>query len=275
MIPRLLSQTWKSTSLPTGAARLRDTWIERNPDIECRLFDDEASRAVVAEVVPDHIEAYDALPHPVMRADIFRYAVIYRDGGLYADVDMECLKPVSPLFARVGCLLAVEAHLTARRAGELGYPASFQIANCVFAAVPRHAFFMAAIRRAFGLAQAAPNAGRDMVEDMTGPRMLSRLFFEFAESEGAQSEDGRRDVVLTPQIALMAPLNYPHVWPLSRNMFARHHTFGTWKHEGSHRSAARIFIERNRLVSPFPPALVEPACEVLKRYRTRPRPRPC
>jgi mannosyltransferase OCH1-like enzyme len=270
MIPRLLSQTWKSTRLPPAAARLRDTWIEKNPDFECRLFDDEASRAVIAEVVPEHVEAYDALPHAVMRADIFRYAVIYRDGGLYADVDMECLKPVSTLLARGACLLAVEAHLTATRAVELGYPALFQIANCVFAAAPRHAFFMAAIRRAFALAQTAPNAGRDMVEDITGPRMLSRLFFEAVQSDGAWN-----DVALAPQITLMAPLNYPNIWPLSRNMFARHHTFGTWKSAGPHRSAARIWIERNRLVSPFPAALVEPACEVLKRYRTWTRPRPC
>ena len=251
MIPTLFTQTWTSRTLPPQAARLRETWIARNPDFACRLFDDEACEALVAATFPEHLDAYRALPFPIMRADVFRYAAIFRDGGLYADIDMECLRPVGALLSEADCLLAVEAVLGRRRTRELGYASPFQIANCVFAAVPRHPFFLAAVRRACALAQRHLSPGRADVEDITGPRMLTRLFFE----------GGWENVSVTPQIALMAPLLYPAVWPLNRSMFARHHTFGTWK-EKRKIPLSRRWIERNRLPNPFPPRLSVPAARL-------------
>ena len=157
---------------------------------------------------------------------------------------MECLKPVGVLLSAADCILAVEARLGQRRMGELGYVSPFQIANCIFAAAPRHPFLRAAVRRAFALAERHPSPDRAAVEDVTGPRMLTRLFFE----------GGWENVSVTPQVALMAPLLYPAVWPLNRSMFARHHTFGTWK-EKRKLPLSRRWIERNRLPNPFPARL--------------------
>lgn len=251
MIPKRLTQTWKSKTLPPGAARLRETWLRRNPDFTCRLFDDADCETLVAETFPEHVDAFRRLPFPVMRADIFRYAAIFRDGGLYADIDMECLRPVSVLLSSASCVLAVEAHLGRRRTLELGYAKPVQIANCIFAAVPGHPFFLAAAQRAFALAEQHPSPDRAAVEDITGPRMLTRLLFE----------GGWEGVSVTPQIALMAPLSYPAVWPLNRGMFARHHTFGTWKGEQKV-PLSRRWIERNRLPNPFPSRLVVPAAHL-------------
>ncbi|MAW85486.1 MAG: hypothetical protein CMJ42_03035 [Phyllobacteriaceae bacterium] len=246
MIPRLLSQTWKSDRLTGEAARCRDSWLRLNPQLNYRLHDDSASRAVVADVAPEFLAVYDALPFPVMRADIYRYAVIHRDGGLYADIDMECLRPLPDSLFATGCLLAEEARLTRRRMAELGYPAPVQIANCIFGARPGHPFFLAALQRAFTLAQAAPHADRSAIEDITGPRMLTRLFFEQAWP----------DVSVTPNVVLMAPLHYPYIWPVNRNMYARHRTFGTWKEKLGRKALSRTWIERNLQPNPFPPAIL-------------------
>lgn len=37
---------------------------------------------------------YQTLPKAVERADFFRYLVILRHGGMYADSDVECMMPI-------------------------------------------------------------------------------------------------------------------------------------------------------------------------------------
>ena len=206
------------------------------------MFDDAEAREVIREVAPEHLGVYDALPYPVMRADIFRYSVLYRDGGLYADIDMECFKPVGHLLEDRHCVLSIEAHLSAQRTRELNYPAPVQIANCVLAANPGHPFFKAAVESSFKLIEECGEISLETVEDLTGPKMLTRLYFSQAWP----------DVDVMNQIILMAPTNYPNVWPLNRNMYARHHTFGSWKKPTDFQSLHRAWIERNRMPNPFP-----------------------
>jgi mannosyltransferase OCH1-like enzyme len=245
MIPKILSQTWKSRDLPADAARLVEGWRRLNPEFEFRFFDDAGCRAVMAEAFPQFLDAYDALPRPVMRADVFRYAVVHRDGGVYADIDMECVKPVAPVLASGECIVSVEAHLGATRQAELGYASGVQIANCIFAAAPGHPFFRRAVERAFELFAAHDPSAPAPVEDITGPRMLTRLL----------SDEPRPDVTVLPQIVLMAPLGYPDIWPFNRHVHARHRIFGTWKGEAAATSLWRRFIERNRWPNPLPPGL--------------------
>jgi mannosyltransferase OCH1-like enzyme len=245
MIPKILSQTWKSEELPAAAARLVAGWRRLNPDFEHRFYDDAGCREVVASTFPEHLGAYDALPRPVMRADVFRYAVVYRDGGLYADIDMECLKPIAPVLTSGDCILSVEARLGATRQAELGYATDTQIANCIFAAVPGHPFLRRAVNRCFELFAAHDPAQPVSVEDITGPRMLTRLL----------DAEPRDDVTILPQVVLMAPFEYPDIWPVNRHMYARHRTFGTWKDGQGAVSLRRRLIERNRLPNPLPAGL--------------------
>eukprot|EP00976_Prorocentrum_cordatum_P094281 1189728-Prorocentrum_minimum.AAC.1 len=45
-------------------------------------------------VVAEYYSAYQALPKDVERADFFRYMVVLRHGGVYADIDTECRVPI-------------------------------------------------------------------------------------------------------------------------------------------------------------------------------------
>ncbi|MCB1404717.1 MAG: hypothetical protein KDK01_00250 [Rhodobacteraceae bacterium] len=252
-LPRILSQTWKTAGLPLRAEALRAAWARLNPALTLRLYDDAASRAVIAEVSPEHMTAYDAMPFGVMRADVFRLAVLLRDGGIYADIDMQPLRPLpQDLFARP-CSVSIEAHLGRQRQRELGYRRGIQIANCILAAEPGHPFLRAALDRAFALFDAAPAVTRDRIEDITGPRMLTRLLQDRVWP----------DVWVGSQIQLMAPLDYPNVWPVNRHMVARHETHGSWKAADlAPGSLRRRWIERNRPVNPFAAPVWSPAAAV-------------
>ena len=160
--------------------------------------------------------------------------------------DMECVRPVGALLKTADAILSTEAGLTPRRQRELGYARPFQIANCIFAAQPGQAFFKGAVERALSLSAGRPNAARGDIEDLTGPRMLTRLFYEHPWP----------GVAMLRQIALMAPRHYPNVWPLNRNVHARHHFFGQWKERASV-PLSRRWVERDLWPNPFPSSLVD------------------
>jgi mannosyltransferase OCH1-like enzyme len=252
MIPGTIIQTWRTASLPDRAAPLCESWRRLNPGMRHLFFDDEACRRLVAETVPQFLDAWLALPHAVMRADFFRYAALYRHGGIYADIDMECVRPVANLLALAPVVLGVEARLTVRRQRELGYARPAQIANCMMLAEPGQPFFMEAMARCVGLAAEEPETARGRIEDVTGPRMLTRLFYERP----------RPGIAVLRQMVLTPPRHYPDLWPFNARVHARHHFFGTWK-AAARRPLSRVWIERDRWPNPFGADLLDPELSAL------------
>lgn len=241
VVPRILSQTWITHDLPQRAQALRARWARLNPGLDMRLYDDAGARAVMAQVLPGRLASYDAMPFGVMRADVFRLAVLLRDGGVYVDIDMRPERRLpDDLFLRP-CSLSVEARLTRRRQRELGYARPLQIANCILAARPGHPFLRAALERAFALLDASPEPSRERIEDITGPRMLTRLLQDMAPA----------DVWIGSQVQFMAPLHHPDRWPFNRHVVSRHECHGTWKPGDLKPGLWRRWVERDRWVNPF------------------------
>ena len=50
------------------------------------------------------LDAYEAAPRVVMRADLFRLAVVAREGGFYFDVDVYAKRSLEPLVAHAAVL---------------------------------------------------------------------------------------------------------------------------------------------------------------------------
>lgn len=64
-----------------------------NPDYYTRMFSDEDADDLVKRNFPPKIyKAYKSMPKPVLRADYFRYIVLYLFGGIYSDTDTVCQK---------------------------------------------------------------------------------------------------------------------------------------------------------------------------------------
>ncbi|KAF2736411.1 hypothetical protein EJ04DRAFT_463041 [Polyplosphaeria fusca] len=103
VIPRKIWQTWKTGPL---AFEQRDsdaakTWPAKNPSYRYEvLTDDNAMQYIQWHYGahglkrPDIIELYRELNITIIKADLLRYLVMYAEGGVYADIDVECLRPV-------------------------------------------------------------------------------------------------------------------------------------------------------------------------------------
>ena len=87
--------------------------------------------AFVHKEFPSYWEAFSKLPRMIMKIDMFRYFLMYRFGGIYADMDYLFLNPIGPA-------LSGEIVLPANRE-ENGVPT--RLGNCIFASEPGHAFW--------------------------------------------------------------------------------------------------------------------------------------
>ncbi|MDD2725286.1 MAG: glycosyltransferase [Methylovulum sp.] len=95
MIPKTIMQFWDSAFLPEDIAPLVDLWKHRNPDFKHQLFNDVTARAYIAQHYPaSYLAAYDACAIPAMRSDFFRYAYLYKEGGIYVDAAITCITPL-------------------------------------------------------------------------------------------------------------------------------------------------------------------------------------
>lgn len=71
-----------------------ETWKEHFPEPEYKhvMWDDEAIDRFMEEKFPDHLDFYNSLPFHIVRLDFFRFALLYEEGGIYADMDMYCVR---------------------------------------------------------------------------------------------------------------------------------------------------------------------------------------
>ena len=89
-IPRTIIQTSKETTVDRPDWLAYQTSLKAaNPNYELVHYSDAEARAFIAEHYAGTIlaDAYDIVT-PIMRADIFRLAAIYKLGGFYMDMDM-------------------------------------------------------------------------------------------------------------------------------------------------------------------------------------------
>jgi mannosyltransferase OCH1-like enzyme len=71
------------------------TCAQSNPEWEANYLNDTASDEYVHRVFaerPDIVSTYDALSVPILKADMMRYLLLYSEGGLWNDLDVECGK---------------------------------------------------------------------------------------------------------------------------------------------------------------------------------------
>lgn len=118
--PAYIWQTWKYTP-SEGQFRFRGeeaSWTQHHPGFVHEVITDAVAENMVKlfyAAVPEVLEAYEALPLPVLKADFFRYLILLARGGVYSDIDTSALKsavewvPESVPREAVGLVIGIEA----------------------------------------------------------------------------------------------------------------------------------------------------------------------
>lgn len=89
-MPALIRVVANDTS---GVANWTRSWSRFGVGLAEVTYRDADIPRVLHQVVPQHAATILSMRAPIERADMVRYALMYRDGGVYADLDMELLSP--------------------------------------------------------------------------------------------------------------------------------------------------------------------------------------
>jgi mannosyltransferase OCH1-like enzyme len=92
-LPKIIHQMWpKDKPMPVHV----DTWFRKwdtiFPGIEHRLWSDEDIQKLIETDFPWFMPTFKAYPYNIMKVDAARPFVLYKYGGLYADMDYEPLQ---------------------------------------------------------------------------------------------------------------------------------------------------------------------------------------
>ncbi|EXJ79109.1 hypothetical protein A1O3_08610 [Capronia epimyces CBS 606.96] len=184
-IPRIFHQSWTSTQLPAKFEHWSESCRAAHPNWEWVLWTDEDNEALVRMHFPWLLQTYQDLPGVIYKADLVRNIYMYMFGGVYADLDVECLRPTDNLFkefnvstvshAKPRPVSTHELQKSGRKAffGRMGTDTSFSnsIPNAWMASTPGHPFFLLVIESVVKGIIDGSSAGQSP-EQVTGPVQL-------------------------------------------------------------------------------------------------------
>lgn len=93
-IPPIIHQIWVGPKpLPSNFYELQQTWFENHPGWLYKLWTD----ADLSDFELENKKYFDESTNYAEKADILRYELLNRYGGVYVDVDVKCIKPFDRL----------------------------------------------------------------------------------------------------------------------------------------------------------------------------------
>lgn len=165
-VPRIIHQTWHSSDVPPEKGDPA-SWRRLNPGWDYRFWDDADLLAFMRAEFPDLVAMFRGYPRAVQRADLARYCLLSRFGGVYADIDTRCMAPLEALAGDSRVILCEEPPGHHWHASRRGLPKLWF--NGTMASPPGHPFWEAVI----GLCRLMyPRREGDVLES-TGPLLLS------------------------------------------------------------------------------------------------------
>jgi mannosyltransferase OCH1-like enzyme len=93
-IPKIIHQTAPADQSlwPETWFKCQKSWKEKFPDFEYKLWTDEDNYNLVKNDFPWFLETYENYDRNILKVDMIRYCILYKFGGIYADMDYMCMK---------------------------------------------------------------------------------------------------------------------------------------------------------------------------------------
>ena len=182
-IPAIIHQTSKSRCLTKLFAKVSQPWRDLD-GYDYYLHDDAAMMRLLTAHTDDFpllhdMVAANCLPHGTLKADIWRYLVLWTYGGMYADIDTQ----PTALFN------TTQPILTAEDDGWFVVEQFHVLSQYVMAVSPRHPLMYYAIHHALTKVMAQVDTGRINAALVTGPHALHRAYQDFRHDGGGVHVD--------------------------------------------------------------------------------------
>jgi len=226
-IPQIIHQIYDNPlGVPNILSNISESWKSNHPAWTYRLWNNESIEIFLTDFFPKFIPIYNSFLHDKQRWELLRYLILYKEGGLYVDIDYECIQPVDSLLKNHLCCLGLEPTEHAKRFGKKKL-----IGNAMLATVPYHPFFEKIINEVRVLNERAEQTSAKLVSQITGVEMLNSIYQKFGS---------KKEITLLPP-NLIAPLSAREISLLLlkretvemedkvENAFAIHYYLGLWR----------------------------------------------
>ncbi len=100
IIPYKIHQTFKTNKVPEKMYNASQSYVKLNPHYDYHFYDDMDILNIINNLdcsnfsftKEELLKAYNNMNSGAGKADVFRYIIIYKEGGCYFDIDTICLK---------------------------------------------------------------------------------------------------------------------------------------------------------------------------------------
>lgn len=99
-IPKIIHQIWFQGEkfIPLHILEYQKTWKEKNSNYQYVLWDENSINKLIKNINIDWIaETYNSYEIMIQKIDFAKYLILYYIGGIYMDMDIECLKSLDNL----------------------------------------------------------------------------------------------------------------------------------------------------------------------------------
>ncbi len=220
MIPKIVHQTWRDAELPPPFDHMARTWRKNHPDWTYRLWTDRDLDRLVGDHYPHLAEQFHAYSNPVQRADLGRYMVLHRFGGVYSDIDTTCLAAFDPLTGEDRIVVAEEPgeHLSLHG---LHRGLDWMVFNGTIASPCGHPFWLEVLAMT-----ARCRHARDVLE-ATGPLMLTGCMRSYGDPNAFARHSCHLFNPVTASLGASADREFG---PYAGLRLSVHHWNGSWFH---------------------------------------------
>ncbi|KAG5988919.1 hypothetical protein E4U43_004609 [Claviceps pusilla] len=160
--PQKLWQTWKIDPLLFGITETSRamTWIAQNPQMRYEVITDNSDVTYVEQHFgpaglnrPDIVDFYQSVNLRIIKADLLRYMILYAEGGIYTDIDVEAIKPFHRFIPErhneedYDLIVGIEVDMPQYRNHRILGPKSQSFCQWTIVSRPRHPVMMRLIER--------------------------------------------------------------------------------------------------------------------------------
>jgi len=207
-IPIIVHQTHKSIEFVRSNPKLLKgarSWISTGCDY--RFYSDKCANNFMKTLEKDFpgiYTIYSKLPIPVMKADLFRYCIVYKEGGIYADMDTTIKKNrIKELVSFNGFVCSNDPHFINNDNDRPEYLNARWVCQWVFSCPPNSPVLNTIIKvilkklSSVNIKQEALLRREWFIHDLTGPTIFTEGIKEYLLQNGETKESIKSAFICT------------------------------------------------------------------------------
>lgn len=92
---KIIHQIWynfgNNLPIPDKYKNYQKSWILYHPNWKYILWDEKMGDTFIKQNYPEYYDQYNNVQYPIMKVDLFKYCLLHKIGGMYVDIDYNCL----------------------------------------------------------------------------------------------------------------------------------------------------------------------------------------